>query len=112
MTEEVQKETCLRFGADFVSSPGDSKLGVALSTRGALPANGLRHPASGDTCGWFLWWGESYSDSHDFFVPLHVAHVYDDFPELTPLLGLPPGYRFLLAGEHLDVWFDLNLLDI
>jgi hypothetical protein len=26
-------------------------------------------------------------------------------------LALPAGWRFLLAPDHEDVWFDVNLLD-
>jgi hypothetical protein len=69
-------------------------------------------PAIGDTTGWYIWFGEEFSTAPDFFVPLHVSHVYDNHPELIRLLGLGPGYRFLLAGIYLDVWFDPALLKV
>jgi hypothetical protein len=28
------------------------------------------------------------------------------------ILGLPPGWRFLIAPGYLDVWYDASLLDI
>jgi len=28
------------------------------------------------------------------------------------LLGLAPGWRFLLSGDYLDVWFDPALLTV
>ena len=33
-------------------------------------------------------------------------------PEVLPFLGLPPGYRFLLADTTQDVWFDESLLSV
>ncbi len=110
--EETQKAFCRQSAAVYVPSPGDSKLGFALSTSERVPINGLRHPPQGDTNGWYLWCGESFSEDADFFQPLHTRHVYDEYPSITKLLGLPPGYRFLLAGEYLDVWYDSSLLNI
>ena len=43
--------------------------------------NGLRHPAQGDTSGWYLWCGEEFSTSTEFFQPLHASHVYEEFPD-------------------------------
>jgi hypothetical protein len=37
--------------------------------------------------------------------------VKDKCPEALPFLGLPPGYRFLVAGEYVDVWYDSTLLE-
>ena len=39
------------------------------------------------------------------------SHIEVDYLELVELLGLPPGYRFLKAGTHLDIWFDPKLLE-
>ncbi len=110
--EILQQATCKKYGAQHVRVSGDSKLGFAASTKGRLPINGMRNPPSGDTSGWYLWCGTEFSDAPDFFVPLHVRHVYEDYPEIASLLGLPPGYRFLLAGEYLDVWYDSSLLNV
>jgi hypothetical protein len=109
--EQEQKIACRRYSAAFVSSPSESKLGFALSTKGRLPINGLRHYPQGDTNGWYLWCGEHYSESAEFFQPLHTCHVYEQYANLTRLLGLAPGYRFLLAGDYLDVWYDPSLLN-
>jgi hypothetical protein len=47
----------------------------------------------------------------DFFKPLHEEP--DNFWELlSEMRGLPPGSRFLLAGEQVDVWFDASLLKV
>jgi hypothetical protein len=110
--EAAQREFCREHSLDFVASSGFSKMGFALSTKGKVPINGLRHPPQGDTNGWYLWCGERYSVASDFFQPLHTQHVYDEFPNLIKLLGLPPGYRFLLAGDYLDVWYDPSLLRV
>lgn len=110
--EEVQQNFCREKNAPFVASPPESKLGVALATLDRSPINGLRHPASGDTNGWYIWGGEEFSAAPDFFAPVHTSHVYSDHPELTRLLGLSPGHRFLLAGDYLDVWYDPSLLTV
>jgi len=110
--EEIQRTFCRERNVEYVPAPHESKLGLALSTKGLLPINGLRHPVVGDTNGWYIWCGKQYSGAPDFFAPLHAKHVYEEQPELIKLLGLPPGYRFLLAGDYLDVWYDASLLDV
>src|SRR5688500_6006162 len=105
--EAEQDAVCRRFGVSRVAAPGDLKVGIARNVRsGRQPLNGLRHPPGGDTTGWYLWAGEdSLSDDSDFFVPLHAAHLAEWCPAALPYLGLPPGWRFLLAPGHEDVWF-------
>ena len=110
--EELQQSFCRAHSAEFVPAPGESKLGYALSTEGSMPINGLRHPVMGETNGWYIWNGERFSTADDFFVPMHTGHVCGKYPEIVKLLGLPPEYRFLLAGDYLDVWFDSSLLEI
>jgi hypothetical protein len=110
--EGDQRAFCRERSVPYMASAGSSKVGFALSTKGKAPINGLRHPPRGDTNGWYLWCGEEWSDEPDFFQPLHTRHIYEEFPGLIKLLGLPPGYRFLLAGDHLDVWYDPSLLEV
>lgn len=110
--EEAQRELCKRYGAQFVSTPPEDKVGFATSTEGLKPLNGLRHPQTAGTSGWYLWCGESFSEAADFFQPLCASHLYESLPEASQLFGLPPGYRFLLAGDYLDVWFDEKLLAV
>jgi hypothetical protein len=109
----MQRETCRRFGAEFVPAPNNQKVGIAEGVRSGLyPINGLRHPPSGDTSGWYVWAGESMSDDPDFFVPLHVEHLDEWCPQVKKYLGLPPGWRFLIADGYEDVWFDESLLAV
>jgi hypothetical protein len=109
----VQRRTCRRYTTDFVESPPDSKIGIARDARpGKWPLNGLRHPPEGGTSGWYVWAGETLSSDPDFFEPHHVAHVSDLLPQVLPYLGLPPGWRFLLAENHEDVWYDPELLNV
>jgi hypothetical protein len=110
--EQAQTAFCVEYATQHVPAPPESKLGFALKTKGKQPINGLRHPVHGETCGWYIWCGQDFSDAPDFFSPIHTKHVYEDYPELEKLLGLPPGYRFLLAGEYLDVWYDESLLSV
>jgi hypothetical protein len=110
--EIAQKAFCRERGLAYVPAPPTVNSGLALSTKGRKPINGLRHSPEHGTTGWYIWSGEDFSNSPDFFAPIHTGHIYDDYPELVKLLGLPPGYRFLLAGDYLDVWYDATLLNL
>ena len=111
LTIQDQRSVCRRFGADYVEAPGEWKVGIALATLDQLPLNGLRHPPEGDTTGWYLWGGEHPSQDPEFFQALHVEHLNRICPVAVPYLGLAPGWRFLLAPGHEDVWFDASLLE-
>jgi len=104
-----QLEICAKYGASFAPSSDEDKAGVASNTD-LRPLNGLRHPPEPGTCGWFIWGGSVLSDSPEYFKPYHVAHLQELCPQVLPFLGLSPGWRFLIHGEHVDVWFDDSLL--
>ena len=107
-----QERICREYGAELVPSPSHMKIGIAKNVRDRLlPLNGLRHPPAGDTTGWYIWAGETLSPDDDFFVPLHVAHLELWCPQAIQFLGLPPGWRFIAAPGHEDVWFDQDLLN-
>jgi hypothetical protein len=112
--QPAQIAVAKRFSFEPLACPGGSIAGVALQTftPGRYPLNGLRHPATETTCGWYLWAGEELSDDPEFFQPLHVDHLSETVPEVMPYLGIPPGGRFLIAPGHEDVWFDESLLDV
>ncbi len=107
-----QMDVCRRYKCEYVESLPNSKLGIALKSLGQLPINGLRHPSTEVTCGWFIWCGEEFSEAPDFFSSLHVAHLDEICPEVIKFLGLPAGYRFLIAGDYVDAWYDASLLNI
>jgi len=110
---ELQKQVCRKYRADFYPSPSDLKVGIATNIRdGIVPINGFRHPPQSDTTGWYIYAGENLSQDAGFFKPLHVEHLHDWCPRIEKYLGLPPGWRFLVAGDYEDVWFDESLLDI
>ena len=109
---ESQKEVCKRFSALPLLSKGEEKLGIAIETIGKLPVNGMRHDAENGTCGWYIWCGEELSDDSEFFKPLHVNHIEEYLPEIEKYLALPPGYRFLIADDHEDVWYDSSLVEM
>ena len=111
--QAAQKTLCKHYKTSYCPSPDNLKVGIALNVRnGITPINGLRHPQEGDTTGWYIWAGEELSNDSDFFKPLHVEHLADWCPEIRKYLGLPPGWRFLIAGDHEDVWYDESLLDV
>jgi hypothetical protein len=109
--EQGQRQVCGEHGAEYSPVAFDSKLGASADFRfGRRPLNGLRHPPEGDTCGWYLWSGEELSQATDFFQPLHVRHLVERCPEVLRFLALPPGWRFLIAEDYEDVWYDESLL--
>ncbi|RCW41263.1 immunity protein Imm33 domain-containing protein [Paenibacillus prosopidis] len=107
-----QKELCRKYQADFVHSSNDDKLGISLNVKGnKLPINGLRLYPDKGTSGWFIWAGEELSQDPDFFVPLHIEHVEEWVPNIIKFLGLAPGWRFLVAENYEDVWYDQEILN-
>jgi hypothetical protein len=112
-TREIQRRLCAQHGVPFVEAPEHLKVGISSNVRSGLrPIHGLRHPPQGDTTGWYLWAGDEPSTAADFFQPLHVSHLAEWCPLALKFLGLPPGWRFLVAEGHEDVWGDPSLLDV
>ena len=108
-----QMTICQKYGVSPFDAPPHLKAGVAANVSSALiPLNGLRHPPESGTSGWFLWAGEEFSTAADFFKPVHIEHLSDMRPEVLKYLALPPGWRFLIAGDYEDVWYDEKLLNI
>jgi hypothetical protein len=109
--KKVQETVCNKYGTSFYGVDNSLKLGISRNFKERLlPINGLRIKPEGDTVGWYIWIGEELSNAPDFFLPLHVEHIKEWVPEIEKYLGLPPGWRFLLAGDYEDVWFDEELL--
>ena len=109
--KEQQLKICNKFKVPWVNSPPHLKVGIAKNVGdGLMPVNGLRHHPTGDTTGWYIWAGETFSTAPDFFVPVHVEHLKDRCPEALKFLGLPPGWRFLIASGYEDAWHDPSLL--
>jgi hypothetical protein len=92
-----------------------AKVGVALNIRDSdvAPFNGLRHPPTEATSGWYPWrGGEIPQDDPDFFAPLHLENLVETCPDAVPYLAQPPGWRFLWAPGQQEVWFDPALLRV
>lgn len=107
----LQQQKCLQFGAIYYPTSDDLKIGVSRNLRGGMyPVNGLRVTPNPETSGWYIWAGEELSQAEDFFVPLHATHISTWRSDVLPYLGLPPGWRFLLAPSYEDVWYDSTLL--
>ena len=77
-----------------------------------LPINGLRHPAHGNMCGWYIWSGEELSSDDDYFKVLCYEHLVAEGWPWLDYLALPAGWRFLAAPGHEDLWFDESLFDV
>lgn len=102
---------CAKYGAECLPVDPFLKIGIAEDVKsGLLPINGLRHLPVGDTTGWYLWAGQEPKRDADYFRPLHLDHLDEWCPGLQKFMGLPPGWRFQVAPDHEDVWFDPTLL--
>lgn len=109
--KESQKKICQKYGAIYHPLDFGLKLGIADDFfSGTLPLNGLRIPPEGNTCGWYLWAGGEMSRDDDYFKPMHAIHLIEKCPKIIPFLALPAGWRFLLANDYEDVWFDEKML--
>lgn len=109
--KQMQLTVCRNYGAEFFETAAYMKVGIAQNVReNRYPVNGLRLAPEGDTSGWYIWAGEQMSTESDFFMPLHVIHLKQWCEHVLPYLGLPPGWRFLLAPGYVDVWYDAELL--
>jgi len=109
--ESLQKRLCKKYGAKFLSSPDNLKVGISISVRdGIMPINGFRHLPESETSGWYIYAGEEFLEDPDFFKPLHVKHLNEWNPQIKKYLGLAPGWRFLVAKDYEDVWFDESLI--
>ena len=110
----MQKSICARVGSEHFPALEILKIGISadlLNHSWKYPLNGLRVRPERDTTGWFIWSGsDELSQEDDYFKPLHIEHLQDYCPEIIPYLGLEPGWRFLLAPNYDDIWFDEKLL--
>ncbi|WP_018883048.1 immunity protein Imm33 domain-containing protein [Paenibacillus massiliensis] len=106
-----QLSICRKYGAEYMESEAHLKVGIAWNVKEGLePIHGLRLLPEGDTTGWYIW-ADEYSDADDFFAPLHVVHIDEWDPKIRKYLGLAPGWRFVIAEDYEDVWFDEQLLN-
>jgi hypothetical protein len=109
--EEAQRQVCARYGIAPMPPEETFKIGISEGAlNGERPLNGLRHPPDDGTTGWFIWAGTDLSEDPSFFKPYHLYHLHEACPAILPYLALPPGWRFLIAEDHEDVWFDAVLL--
>ncbi|MBB5269187.1 hypothetical protein [Algibacter amylolyticus] len=108
---ESQKSICTKYNSVF--NPTNEQLFIGIATDLKLePINGLRHPEHGTMNGWYIWSGE-WSDSDDFFKPIHAEHLIEKKPEILKYLSLDIGFRFQIDSKgYEDVWFDEKLKNI
>lgn len=109
--EKEQIELCRKFGAEFTRLDLNLRLGISRDFfSGSIPLNGLREIPENGICGWYLWAGEKMSKDDDYFEPICVSHLISKSPGILKYLALPPGWRFLIADDYEDIWFDENLI--
>ncbi|WP_143688252.1 immunity protein Imm33 domain-containing protein [Streptomyces sp. 3214.6] len=107
-----QRKLCLRVKASYLSVGNVEKIGVS---KGVLedpqwPIHGVRVKPERGTCGWYIWTGKHDPDDPDFFAPVHAKHLFEVRPDICDYLGMSPGWRFLIAPNHEDIWFDQDAL--
>ncbi|WP_420824788.1 immunity protein Imm33 domain-containing protein [Streptomyces coryli] len=108
-----QRSLCVRVGAAVHAVGGSDLLGASsgVSEGRQWPLHGLRLMPEGGTSGWYLWTGDHDPNDPDFFAPIHAKHIFEARLVVVPYLGLPPGWRFLIAPGYEDIWFDREALD-
>lgn len=106
VTGQRQQKVCAEHQVPWTPPEGGAIVGLARDVgAGRWPVHGFRRPVGDTTCGWHLWAGEvKPGQDADYFQPVHVEHLYERCPEALPYLGLPPGWRFLIAPDYSDVW--------
>ena len=106
-----QLRFCVRYTTQPVASRSHERLGISRDFDPTeYPINGVRYWPESGTCGWYLWSGEELSRDLNHFVALCVSHFESRHPALSKYLGLPPGWRFLVAPGYEDVWYDEDVL--
>ena len=55
-----------------------------METLRDLPLNGMRYMPTAGGSGWYIWGGETKSDSADFFTAIQVRDVGDYLPTIQP----------------------------
>lgn len=106
-----QLQTCGKVGARPFDTPLDliAGLGHRLDQ---MPINGLRHVPRDGTSGWYIWSGGEIDETDgSFFRPTHLTHIVEALPQVARYLALPPGWRFLVAPEQEDIWYDPTIRD-
>jgi hypothetical protein len=111
MMDEIEKsqlEICQEYGVNRVLLDFKLKLSVSedFFSSSEVLINGFRRSPEGNTCGWFLWKGEEMSDSEISFRQINVTYLIGHCHQVIPYLGLPTGWRFLVAGGHGRAWPD------
>ncbi|HTJ91775.1 MAG TPA: hypothetical protein VL424_01550 [Pararobbsia sp.] len=110
-TRARQRRICEQFGAEYFGCEGALSISVGRNVRcGLHPLNGLRIAPDDRASGWYIWAGEQFSLTADFFVTVTVAELADWAPHVMPYLGLPPGWRFVVTDKHEDAWRDADLV--
>jgi hypothetical protein len=107
-TDERQRQLCAERQLPWTPPTGGSVVEVGRDVgTGLWPVRGMRLPIEGSACGWRLWAGEGeMSRSPDYFELVKVEYLYDRCQEVLPYLGLPPGWRFVVAPGYFDVTDD------
>jgi hypothetical protein len=105
---------CEKYQVPHTPPRYDLKVGINLGDD-LWPVNGHREsedPAFDQLSGWWMWNGQRdiAQDDPDFFDSLHGWHLPERCPIVMPYLGLPPGWRFLIAPDYEDVWYDPKLV--
>ena len=81
-------------------------VGYSIINEGKWPLNALRHKNAEEYTGWYIWWGDTLTEDDDFFKPTHLHHIKVVGVDFRPYLALEPGWRWLLAPDFADAWFD------
>ena len=106
---ENQIDICNKYNLE--GSPPEVIVALALTSLDKMPIYGSRIKITeDDTVSWFFYCGE-YSDSEDFYSPIHINHLEELLPLVIPYLYLPPNTQFIIDDKgYEDVWTNEDLI--
>lgn len=107
---DTRVSVCKKYGAIPFHPSQDEVLLVAMDTLNQLPLNAVRTNPESGCCGWYVWGGAEAEVDCGEFSRMHLSYVPRYLSELDDYLSLPPGFRILMAGSHVDVSYDNSLL--
>ena len=100
---QTPQEICAEYGSDFVPPAPLDRAAVALATLDQWPLNAQRVTPERGNCGWYVWGGNGRSGDVGFFQTMHVANLLTRCPQITPFLGLAPGWRVRLSESQREI---------
>lgn len=109
VASEKQINICQKYNLEML--PPEPMVALALTSLNKMPIYGCRVKVTeNENISWFFHCGE-YSDTDDFYSPIHTSHLETLLPFVIPYLYLPSNTRFIIDDKgYEDVWIENSLV--